>query len=296
MPESVSHLAYSDEAYYNKTRFRSVALVSLGATSSSHIINRFDELIGESGISEFKWEKLRQAREKFAAIKLIDETFRFALGGELRIDVLVWDTQDSRHTILRRDDIANLQRMYYRLFRDAMLYRWPNGSTWNLFPDEHSALDWYSVEDYLDLAGTPAKFGAPLLEPFRSRLKRTYSIQSITPVPSIDNSLVQVADLFAGLGAYSHEEYGKYQKWCEYENKQLTLGLVLSENQSLTKLSNSEQIRCGVISYLDKLCKRHRLSIALQSTRGFKSHKPNHPINFWVYEPQHEDDKAPTKK
>lgn len=38
-----------------------------------------------------------------------------------------------------------------------------------------------------------------------------------------------------------------------------------------------------------------RIQIAFNSTRGFNSHKPENFINFWLYDPQHENDKTPVK-
>ena len=47
----------------------------------------------------------------------MDFVIEQALQGALGEDVLTWDTEDSRHKIKGRDDIANLQRMYYRPLR-----------------------------------------------------------------------------------------------------------------------------------------------------------------------------------
>lgn len=45
----------------------------------------------------------------------------------------------------------------------------------------------------------------------------------------------------------------------------------------------------------NKMAKKYKLQIAFDSTSGFKSHKPENFINFWLYEPQHKYDKAPIK-
>lgn len=112
-----THVAYSDESYYTDERYRSIAVVTLENSDKDNFSRTFGELISGSQISEFKWNKLRQARERFAAMKMIDEAIILAQNRHIRIDVLIWDTEDSRHGIKGRDDIANLQRMYYHLFK-----------------------------------------------------------------------------------------------------------------------------------------------------------------------------------
>ena len=116
MPQP-THIAYSDESYYTTERYRSVAVVSLETDRNETLCNCFSHIVREAGVSEFKWSKLAQARERFAAQHLLNAVVRKALDGHLRVDVLIWDTHDSRHAIPGRDDIANLQRMYYHLFR-----------------------------------------------------------------------------------------------------------------------------------------------------------------------------------
>ncbi|MBC7249932.1 MAG: DUF3800 domain-containing protein, partial [Anaerolineae bacterium] len=164
-----THVAYSDESFYNRGRYRSIAMVTLEADSSEPFSRSVRRLLDESEVKEFKWQKLRQARERFAAQKLVDFVIEKALLGILRVDVLTWDTEDSRHKIQGRDDIANLQRMYYHLFKDA-LKRWPGDSTWRLYPDENSALDWETVRDYLDMAGLSLRLEPQTPSLFRIRL------------------------------------------------------------------------------------------------------------------------------
>ena len=112
----ISHSAFSDESYYGSSRYRSIALVSLERIHVDSIVSELNKLLSESGMSEFKWSDLGGARERFAAIKLIDKSIELSLSGKMRIDVLIWDIEDSRHSIRQRDDQANLQRMYFHLF------------------------------------------------------------------------------------------------------------------------------------------------------------------------------------
>lgn len=290
MANPITHVAYSDESYQTASRYRSVAVITLDAADEPAFTLTFGDLLRESGISEFKWEKLRQARERFAALKMLDKTIELAIEDRLRVDVLIWDTHDSRHQIPDRDDVANLQRMYYHLFKNVLQRRWPAESIWILRPDENTALDWMTVQDFLDAAGLGIRIDGDLFEGgFRSRLKRDFSIFQIEEVCSAKTPLSQLADLFAGLGAFSYSAYDKYASWLSSQSGQMSLF-----DQQPPKVSNREQERFTVIKHLKEQCKTHKLGVGLKSSRGFRTYNPAYPINFWLYEPQHPDDKAPT--
>ncbi|GIV88749.1 MAG: hypothetical protein KatS3mg055_1267 [Chloroflexus sp.] len=287
-----THIAYADESYYTKERYRSIAVVTFAAEHHDPIKRSFKECILSSGLKEFKWTKLRQARERFAALKIINTAIGLAVGKKLRIDVLIWDTQDDRHRIRGRDDIANLERMYYHLFKNVLQRRWPSESKWYLFPDENSALDWATVQDYLDSAGLTVSDSTNLFDqrPFSIRVSRDFQIMHIQEVTSASEPICQVADLFAGIGAYSYLAYSRYTDWLSTEQDRLSVGLDVN-----VKLSNSECERFLVIKYLNECCKHHKLRVGFSSSRGFRTYDPRFPVNFWLYAPQHSDDKAPVK-
>jgi len=286
-----THVAYADESYCTVERYRSVATVTLARETADDHVSHLFKLLSTSGLKEFKWSKLRQARERFAALKLIDLVVEEALNERMRVDVLIWDTEDSRHKIKGRDDQANLQRMYYHLFKN-ILQRWPSGSTWTLYPDENSALDWATMADFLDAAAFNLGVDPNLLAPsFRARLERDFQILEIVEMDSIKTPICQVADLFAGLGVFSRKRYSQYREWLERQSSQLPLFAPIR-----LELSNSDKERCTVLKYLNDLCKRHKLGVGLESSCGLRTYNPANPINFWLYEPQHPEDKAPLRK
>jgi len=122
----VSHVGFSDESYWNIGRYRSLGLVTTSVDLHASLENELLCLLEKSEVREFKWKKLDGAKERFAAIKMCEFAIENALARKLRVDVLIWDIQDSRHNVPGRDDIANLQRMYYHLFRNVLRARWPN--------------------------------------------------------------------------------------------------------------------------------------------------------------------------
>lgn len=292
MANPPTHIAYSDESYQSGSRYRSIAVITLEATNQDVIAQTLREILQESGVTEFKWERLRQARERFAALKMLDKTMELSTQGSLRVDTLIWDTHDHRHQVPGRDDVANLQRMYYHLFKNVLQRRWPTGSTWQLYPDENTALDWITVQDYLDTAGLGIKVDGDLFSGgFRLRLERDFSVLQISEACSSDTPLCQLADLFAGLGAFSYSAYGRYESWLRAQSGQMVLDLGFDDAES--EPSKSDRERFTIMKHLDDQCKKRKRRVGLRSSKGFKTHDPRLPINFWLYAPQHPDDKAP---
>ncbi|MCL5022043.1 MAG: DUF3800 domain-containing protein [Nitrospirae bacterium] len=293
--EAMSHIAFADEKGYNEGRYRGIALVTLPQQNVNVFRHEMQRLLRESEVREFKWEKLASARERFAALKMIDFAIEKALNGSLRIDVLTWDTEDSRHKIPKRDDIANLERMYYHLLKYVLCERWPDGSIWALYPDENTALKWNSVQDCLDCAGRKTEIRRDLFTKgkFALRLKQEFRIELLSPCKSHQEPLVQLADLFAGISVYSRSSYASYQSW--EAAKKAECSLFPMEQGRLPKLSKSNKERCCVMFEFNNKCKSKKLGVSLKTHKGLKTPDAKHPINFWWYEPQHEADKAPCK-
>src|SRR6185436_12586724 len=135
-----SHLAFSDETRFNVGRYRGIALVTVARGPQASISGEVGEILLEAGVGELKWQKLRTARDRFAALSVMDCAMRHVQAGDLRIDTLLWDIEDTRHKVARRDDQQNLHRMYYHLFKNVLALRWPEGATWRLLPDEHASM------------------------------------------------------------------------------------------------------------------------------------------------------------
>ncbi len=180
-------------------------MITLTQKNLKGVKDELQQLLKESDVSEFKWERLSSARERFAALKLVEFAIGKASTDSLRIDVLTWDAEDSRHKVRRRDDVANLERMYYHLFKYVLRERWPDGSIWELRPDENTALKWNSVQDFLEYASSKTEMRRDLFTKgkFILRLKKEFRIEKITPSKSHKEPLIQLADLFAGLSVYS---------------------------------------------------------------------------------------------
>jgi hypothetical protein len=235
-------------------------------------------LIQESNLTELKWNKLRTARDRFGALKVMDYVIQKAQQGLLRIDVLIWDAMDSRHNVRRRDDNANLQRMYYHLLLDVLNRKWGKHRSWRIFPDEQSTVDWINLRDFLNKK--------------TRQLQYSFCIHKIEPCQSCNEPLIQVADLFAGLAVYSRNNYDCFDHWLL--RKELTSQDPKLED-TLIKLSGADLARCEVLYQFNEWCKQRKLGVTLQPYHGLRSSSSLNSMSFWWYQPQHDRDKAPTK-
>jgi hypothetical protein len=203
-----SHVAFSDDSKHEQGRFSSLSLVSLEMTMGKTLRSELAKLLTVSGFgSEFKWAEFSDARHRFAADKMLN----FTLGNmqHLSVDVIIWDNHDSRNAVTGRDDVENLVRMYYHLVATTLSKRWPVGSAmWRWLPDEQSSVDWSKLQGYIR-----AKKHPQIADLFGQSPEFEKVNVSVTPAKSNRHVFIQLADLFAGLGAYSWGNFDKFQLW-----------------------------------------------------------------------------------
>jgi hypothetical protein len=286
--------AYADETSFNSGRYRGIALVSLKNEDSPSYSTELRGILTAASVSELKWYELDSAKMRFAAQKALSLVLDGASRKALRADILIWDTHDSRHLVRGRDDIANLERMYYHLLKNVMSKRWPDNSEWNVFPDEQTALNWDDVEDFLYKASTTTEFVGPFMQPRRSfklRLKTEFRIKEIFPSKSHEEPLIQMADLLAGMGTYSYEHFDTFFHWKKQNDPQTQM----FECTVGGKFSHSDRERCRVLDEFQFACKSRKRGVSLKSSKGLLTRDPQNGINFWLYVPQHDEDVAPTK-
>ena len=284
-----THCAFSDESGYTKGRYRSIGMISMPINEYKPLKEEFMEIVSSHGksIKNFKWGKLKNKTMQSGISEVINLALKKSIENKIRIDVLTWDIEDSSHDIVHRDDVANLARMYFHVFKNVLERRWENESIWDLFPDQNSAINWDLLEDILfnngfhTLKDSKSFIG---FEMFTKSVNIKESSTSSTP-------LIQLADIFAGMGRYSWESYEKFEEWDIINNGQS----LLFPPKEVVKISNTDKYRCPILKQVSKTCKSKKLQLSFNSTKGFYSNNPNKPINFWLYKPQTEKDKAPTK-
>jgi len=133
--------AYSDESGFHAERFQSLSVVSGERCALESLRKELSDILKAHSLSELKWEDVKGHKPKLqCANKFLKIAIKYACEGKVRIDVLLWDVQDSRHAICGRNDIKNLGRMYYKILVH-IARRW-KCKKWSVFPDINSAINW----------------------------------------------------------------------------------------------------------------------------------------------------------
>lgn len=250
-------------------------------------------LLRESDVDELKWQKIRTAKYRFAAQKLIDACADAVSQGRLRIDVLIWDSQDSRHAVRNPDVVANLQIMYFHLFKNVMSRRWPPNCVWRHIPDEQVGVKWETIESCLSAKDTYqvkelALGDTPTHESFGGSIKRLFKVAEITECRSQEMRLTQISDMLAGMGAFSRERFAEYRAW----KRNVGYDSTLFEATARPKESSGQIEKFQVLSHFETRIDQLALPVALDQTNGLRTLDPSTPINFWLYQPQSRFDKA----
>ena len=272
---------FSDESRYDRGRFRSIAAVSLPAGLVPQLTEQLTLSLREYGISELKWTRLGDRNYTVeCAIAFVDHMLS-GLAEGLRVDVLIWDTEDKRHRVENRDDIANYERMYFHLHR-ALIRRRGQDSIWHLRPDEQVQINWKTLASCLTSRGTWIPHGQQSAASFRFGIL-VPTISTFRQVDSRATPLSQLADLIAGMAAYTRSRPSVVHQQLEPE-----VG-----NEFKEFMSKRDKVRFRVISHLYNGCRLRRVGLSLRSHGYLCTSDPIQPVNFWHYQPQHSSDKAP---
>lgn len=284
----MSFIAYSDESHITAHRYRSISLFSFPVASEDEIVQRLSEDLSSSNVSEFKWKKLDSAKYRHCALKLIDSVMDALLRMNARVDTIIWDTHDKRHAVQHRDDNENFGRMFFHLHGKAFKRR-KKESIWKIRPDERMGVDWQTIRQCLEATGRRRELvRSPLFGDFFS--DSHFTVSDLREIDSKNSPCCQIADLFAGIAVFSRVNHPRFWKW--HALKTPSLGLYPEEK---LQLSGSEAERFPVLDYLNRCCKKNSLGVSLKGKGGLYTYKPENPLNFWLYEPQHDADQAPAK-
>lgn len=285
----IHYAAFLDESYTNASRFRSIACCSLAHKHAERLSADISEIVANHGLREFKWSKLRNNQSQCCAQALLALLIDNLASCDLRVDVLIWDVEDRRHKVVGRDDNANFERMFFHLLAASM---WRRGaeSTWRISADQRDGVDWVTIHDCLAAVGRRPTADRSIFDTDRDVL-RNLDIQTFETVESDKCPLVQLADLFAGIAVFSGASYDEYEQWLRN-----TVGQTdMFSDAPPSELSNGQRARFEVLKRFDERCKARKLGVSLETHRRLRTFDGSNPLNFWLYEPQHEADRAPVR-
>jgi hypothetical protein len=169
---------YSDESGGAGEKVHALAGVSGRWEDLDSLRLELDGHARRYGVGELKWIGVRKRKAKLgAAWDFLQSACRAAGQGKVRLDVLVWR---GRHE-------ARLKELYVSLLRHAVK-GWGRGA-WGFCPDQRTGMDWLGI------------------------VRGLRAFRSWQPQKSSENSLVQLADLVAGLSRFCREHPREYRSW-----------------------------------------------------------------------------------
>lgn len=176
----IDYVGFADESSHNFGRFRSICIISMPKQKVSPFNNFLEKILIDNNIEigSFKWQKINGFNKCKVLVEVLDYIFNLLESDNLRIDVLIWDTLDSRHDIVQRDDMTNLSMMYNKLIKDVVSKRWEQDKEWIIFPDRNSAIDWKKLEEILVKQGLISHFESDLDCIISAEKKSTYINES----------------------------------------------------------------------------------------------------------------------
>jgi hypothetical protein len=259
--------------------------------------SKLTNIINEYEIRELKFAEItkydsRIYRAALAAITIVISDYCRCRG--IRIDVMTWDTTDSRHAVPGRNDTENLGRLYYHLLLNVT-QRWVEGE-WNVIIDRNERVDFTALKDCIN-CNSPSLISGTLPEIIEStsQLESLNVVKNISEVESHKEPIVQLADLFAGMSRFSHEQGTECCRWLSSKGnpEQLLLPAFSVDGSAIELVSKSSECRFMLIRELLKLCRKFKLGVSLETEKRLWTPNPNNPLNFWHYTPQGSYDKAP---
>ena len=200
--------AYSDESGINYgDQYTSVSIVSGEEVILNSLRDKLAQKVSDKRINEVKFVEITsysspktQTARAFVEIAIND----FAVFKKIRIDTITRDNQSYGNK-------PDLEHMYYCLL-SHIVRQWQN-TKWDFYPDVNSKINWGEIVFFLNLARLHKKAKNPLLMELMLNENPLFQFGEVEQLCSMREPLIQLADLFAGLARFSHEQNIDCSKW-----------------------------------------------------------------------------------
>ncbi len=273
--------AFSDESGINdEDRYTSISIISGEAETLCCLRDKLTKEIYDKGIDEVKFLKVTRYNSPISKVarSFINITVNeFIISNKVRIDTITVDAQspDSGNE-------KNLEHMYYCLM-SHIIRQW-NNTYWNFYPDVNSKIDWDEIIAYLNMTRLHRKQNVnPFLVKLILEENPRFKFGEVKQLHSINEPLIQLADLFAGLSRFSHEEDVACANWVASQKNRQQREMKFSQDNEVNNINRTRECRYKMIGELYHLCSKHRLGVSIRTKKHLNTWKPDNPINFWDY-------------
>ena len=277
--------AYSDESGINVgDRYTSVSVVSGEAEVLNCLRDKLGKTLRDKNVDEVKFSEIKRYGSSVAkaAINFIECTVNdFAIYNRVRVDTITTDNACLAGDNYDSGNKPELERMYYCVLAN-IVRRW-RYTKWGFSPDMNSGINWSEIVSFLNMSRLQKRVKKPLLIELMLSEDVQFQFSEVEQLNSAEEPLVQLADLFAGMARFSHEDNVNCAEWVERwrDVKQGELIPYMARNNG--NITRSKECRYRLIGGLYFLCRRHGLYVSIRSENHLKTWRPQNPINFWDY-------------
>ncbi len=248
-------------------QFSSICAVSGSAKFFGEHKRQITSILRRS--EEYKFQKLNK-ETKDDLLELCDQFLFPAINnGDMRIDTLIWDN----HLYKKDQDI-----MHYHLL-SKVLQKYPHGIEWHYYPDQDLVKNYGLITEIVNTAVNSKTPYELALE----NLAQEYAIRFCGAVDSKDYRLVQIADVFAGVAAFSYNNYSDYTDWLKNTTGSLSFDFAQKEISN-NKTAKKQNHKFQFLDAVNTRCKKFNKYHSLKSKHGLCSFGPDYGMNFWFWD------------
>lgn len=289
---------FSDESgIVHPSRYATIALISGEDNYTKCLNKKLKCVLYNQQKDEIKLSKVSSEKHISIAKDFVKMGLAYIAKSKIKVDVICWDKEDSRHKGVRnRCDIQNLIRMYYHGLHSLIRGWGANITNWHFYPDEQSAIDWendvlsylrnkmFDFNDYHDL---------DIFDIDLDKFKLINMRFKSNELSSKQYPIIQLADLFAGIVRMSRENGYEFDQW--RPKNQMSMFEPVSTSNELSSISKNRIPKFKVLDCFKNEASRNKLGVNFSENKYFKTFNRKTNLFIWHYHPQGEYDKAPTK-
>lgn len=278
--------AYSDESGINVgDKYTSVSVVSGEAEVLNCLRDKLGKTLRDKKVDEVKFSEIKRYESPVtkAAINFIECTVNdFAIYNRVRVDTITTDNECLASDNYDYGNKPELERMYCCVLAN-IVRRW-RSTKWGFYPDMNSKVDWSEIVSYLNKTRLRKRIEKPVLIKLMLDENPEFEFSEVKQVDSVEEPLVQLADLFAGMAKFSHDskEYDvNCAEWLSGSKYEKQGELIKLMRQNSWNIPRRVECRYRVIGRMVSICHRHSLYVSLNSENHLRTWRPKNPINFW---------------
>jgi len=284
MREGKVFQAYSDESGVNVgDRYTSVCVVSGEAEDLNSLRDKLGETLRDKKVDEVKFSKITRSGSPRteAAVDFVGCVVNeFAVYNRVRIDTITTDNGCVSGGDYDSGSDPDLEGMYCRVL-PTVGRRW-GYTKWDLYADENSGVNWSGIVSCVNMTSILTLEGNKEAFIDRTGEDAQFEFSEVEELDSEGEPLVQVADLFAGMARFLHEDNGGWAEWlARGDGTQGELMPCMAWDRG--NITRSKECRYRLIGRLYSLCRRHRLYVSLGSEKHLRTWRPQSPISFCDY-------------